>query len=275
MLKTEKFIPSNIQKIGSALLHIIAIPLYCAGFTMIYNPFQLETTLDYPYASFHFNVLMCACIMIVTYLISRMTLYTIRKSIHLTWNWYILVGILEIIFMSFFIALYIWLISTHAHTSTYLGLVFVTFAILTSIIAIPFTIIALALTLKYKENQEYLEEEIDSKRIRFYDEKHNLKLVVQNNAIHFIEADENYVNIHYAEGEKMRVFSLRSSMKAIEEVCNENKIVRCHRSYFVNPKHIKVLRKEKEGVTYAEMDNSTNERIPVSKKYYNQIIELI
>ena len=64
-------------------------------------------------------------------------------------------------------------------------------------------------------------------------------------------------------------------MKAIDEICQENGLVRCHRSYYINPSFVKVLRKDKEGVIFAEMDSRGMVRIPVSKTYYDRLAELL
>lgn len=273
MANSEHYIPGNIQKPGPTILHILGLPVFSLFFVLFYLPFHLEERLTFPVASFQFNVLIIASIMLVVYIASRVPMCAIRRNLRLTWGWYLFWSVMEVVVISFFAALFLWLIS--GETVPYLGTVFTCFTVLAAIIAIPFSIITLVLNLRYTEKQQYMEDDIDNARVRFYDDKHNLKLVVRNNSIYFIEADENYVNIHYTEGDKMRSFSLRSSMKAIDDLCNEHKIVRCHRSYFINPKHIKVLRKEKEGVTYAEMDSADGQRIPVSKRYYDQIIELL
>ena len=64
-------------------------------------------------------------------------------------------------------------------------------------------------------------------------------------------------------------------MKAIDEICQENGLVRCHRSYYINPSFVQVLRKDKEGVIFAEMDSRGMVRIPVSKTYYDRLAELL
>ena len=82
-------------------------------------------------------------------------------------------------------------------------------------------------------------------------------------------------HLNYLEHSKARNYVLRSSMKALEEVCLENGLVRCHRSYFVNPQHIKTLRKEQEGVVYAELDASELQHVPVSKRYMDALSALL
>ncbi len=84
-----------------------------------------------------------------------------------------------------------------------------------------------------------------------------------------------FSNIYYAENGKLRSYVLRSSMKALDELCQDHGMVRCHRSYYVNPRHVTVLRKDKEGVVYAELDSSEAMRIPVTKRYYDRLSEML
>ena len=137
----------------------------------------------------------------------------------------------------------------------------------------PYSILALSLRLyEYDEKLRKPEQE-HTTRMRFYDDRHNLKLVVTPESILYISADENYINITYTENGKEKTYVLRSSMKAIEEICVDNGMVRCHRSFYVNPRHIEVLRKDKEGIMYAELDVKESRRVPVSKTYYNTLSE--
>ena len=83
------------------------------------------------------------------------------------------------------------------------------------------------------------------------------------------------MNIFYTENGKLRTYVLRSSMKALEELCQDNGLVRCHRSFYVNPAHVKVLRKDKEGIVYAELDDKDVMHIPVTKRYYDNLAEML
>ena len=112
-------------------------------------------------------------------------------------------------------------------------------------------------------------------RIHFYDSRHNLKFVVAADHILYIKADENYITIHYTEAEKNKTYEMRSSMKSIEDICAANGILRCHRSYFINPVHIKALRKDKENLIVAELDIIEGTLIPVSKTYYEDLVKVL
>ena len=63
-------------------------------------------------------------------------------------------------------------------------------------------------------------------------------------------------------------------MKALESLCEGKGLVRCHRSYIINPSHVKALSKGKEGLIEAEMDIECPP-IPVSKRMYDDLSSLL
>ena len=73
----------------------------------------------------------------------------------------------------------------------------------------------------------------------------------------------------------MLAFVLRSSMKSIEELCASHSLVRCHRSYIVNPEHVRILRKDSRGLLFADLDTPEPVSVPVTKTYYDRLAELI
>lgn len=42
-------------------------------------------------------------------------------------------------------------------------------------------------------------------------------------------------------------------MRKLEPVAEHFHLIRCQRSYYVNPTHVKVLRKDKDGFIYADL----------------------
>ena len=91
----------------------------------------------------------------------------------------------------------------------------------------------------------------------------------------YIAAEENYVSIYYLDNGKIKEYVLRNSMKAIDEICQDNGLVRCHRSFYINPAHVKVLRRDRDGVMFAELDADDVRHIPVSKTYYNRLADML
>lgn len=111
--------------------------------------------------------------------------------------------------------------------------------------------------------------------MRFYDGRKNLKLVVSASSVLYITAEENYIKISYLDGDQLCDYMLRSSMKSIENLCAEFGLLRCHRSYYVNPRHIKALRKEREGIIVAQIDVEPSRDVPVTKRYYEALSDSI
>jgi DNA-binding LytR/AlgR family response regulator len=111
----------------------------------------------------------------------------------------------------------------------------------------------------------------DDSLMRFMDNTQKLKLVIASSAVLYVEADENYVHIRYMEGDRLKDYPLRASMKSLEELMQKHGLLRCQRSYYINPQHIKVLRRDKEGLITAELDVANQKSIPVSPKYYESV----
>ena len=160
-------------------------------------------------------------------------------------------------------------------TMPYLEVVSTAFKYFALVNVIPYAILALSMLVYEYKYAALTQQESSVRRIRFYDSKHNLKIVLTPDSILYIASDLNYVTITYNDNGNEKEYSLRASMKSIDEICQDNGLVRCHRSYYVNPSYVKVLRKDKEGVILAEMDSKNNIKIPVSKTYYEHLSELL
>ena len=64
-------------------------------------------------------------------------------------------------------------------------------------------------------------------------------------------------------------------IKKIDDYLSAHGLVRCHRSYIVNPRHVKMLSRNKEGVIEAELSSPLLDPIPVSKQYYEHLSSLL
>ena len=144
-------------------------------------------------------------------------------------------------------------------------------------LTLVYAYVILALAVRVHEYSVKASEPSDasSQKMRFYDNLHNLKIVLPSQSVLYIAAEENYVNIFYLESGKVREYVLRSSMKAIDELCQDNGLVRCHRSFYINPVHVNVLRRDQDGIMYAELDAADVRHIPVSKTYYKHLSEIL
>ena len=145
-----------------------------------------------------------------------------------------------------------------------------------AIVVFPYAIISLGVQVyvlgKRAQNVPFVDEKT---LIRFYDEQKRLKLVLASTAVMYIEAEDNYVHIIYLDNGRVKDFTLRSSMRALEEVMERHNLVRCHRSYYVNPSHVDMVRKDENGYALAVLDREGMKQIPVSKRYYDNLTAIL
>lgn len=262
-------LPAHFQKWTSQAIHIAAMPLAFFAFMLIYRPFEVIVTMRLGSLSFGVNLTLISCIIFGSMLLMRGIFYLLRHRIdRLTYFFWCL---LEMTVAAFFAALYVWLMDRCV--DPYLLVVSRTLGWVVSVLIFPYVIITLALSLvaQYRNTPE----EQEAVRLRFYDERKNLKLVVAAEAVLYIAAEENYINVHYVDGDEIRNYLIRTSMRSVEGLCAEGGLLRCHRSYYLNPRRVKVLRKDREGAIFAELDRAAAKDIPITKRYYDQIAAAI
>lgn len=144
------------------------------------------------------------------------------------------------------------------------------------VLLLPYTIgwLYLSWTDKNKMLQKIKEGEIENPQhkemIVFHDEKGTLRLSIKFSELLFLQAADNYVNIVYNNQGKQSKYLLRSSLKLIEDQHKDFPLVRCHRSYMVNFDHVKIIRREKDGLRI-ELDTPTDTIIPVSNTYMEEV----
>ena len=151
------------------------------------------------------------------------------------------------------------------------------------ILALPFVF-----TLLYAEKKD-AQEEVDRLRlqvapqvspadkeqmINLYDSSGVLRLSAARKDIFYLEAQENYVSIHYLTGDRLESYLLRNSTAEMEDVLRDTGIIRCHRSYLVNVDRIKILKHSKGRATIL-LDDADGTKIPVSRSYYKELLEAV
>ncbi len=213
--------------------------------------------------------------------ISRITLYYIQKKTTISYLFYVFWMIFEIGIITCVCTLVAWLINEQ-HTYFY-KILPRTFYYTISILLIPYVIHWLYFSLK--ENEKLMEKitEITSDNedivtpkdiINLKDEKGNLRLSVKLDHLYYMESANNYIYVYYEDSKKnLTKCTIRSSLKIIEESFLGVGLIRCHRSYMINFKKVKVLRKEKDGLII-ELDYEGLPNIPVSKTYVDEIVSI-
>jgi DNA-binding LytR/AlgR family response regulator len=146
------------------------------------------------------------------------------------------------------------------------------------ILLIPYTLSILFFA--WKEIKWKLDQVVQQFRdpseifIPIKDEKGVLRITLKSVNILYLESNDNYVNVFFLDNEKVKTYLVRNSLKQLEKSLKEYPIYRCHRSYSVNIKNIKMIRKAKKG--YELVINSPKEEcLPVSKSYEKKILNLL
>lgn len=261
-------IPSSLLSVTVMMIHILAVPVFFLGFVLIYESNWMVRFLETDPKMFTINTLMLASIMIGVMIVSRLMMRAFGSQVRLSWWQYTAWCFGELFVWSCFAALYMALIYGHFG---YFPALAKCLEMVLSILSYPYIITALLFAYARPDEEEVAEEDL----VRFVDSTGRLKLVIAHDVVLYIEAQENYVSIHYMEGSKLKEYSLRQSMRGIEELMEKHGIIRCQRSYFVNPRHVTVLRRDKEGFIQAELDVANSQQVPVSPKYYEQLSKLL
>lgn len=118
--------------------------------------------------------------------------------------------------------------------------------------------------------QSFLSSNMPKERtLQFKDRGNRLIFSTAVSNILYVEAADNYVNIHYLNEGREDTFILHNTMKQLESDLADTPLLRCHRCYFVNSENVKLLRKE--GVNLVLELRGSFKVIPVTKTYAAQV----
>ncbi len=257
---------------ASTIMHSLIVPLFVLIFTIYYRPSGAYEVLQMKEYSFAFNATILFCIILVSISITRGWLYLIGKYKEFSRPVYLLWCTGETLVASLFVSLYIVLMDSN--TSSFFETAGSSFVMMMATCIYPYGFLWLGLELYARNNEENAPAE-DNSLIRFYDEYSKLRLVIAPEAVIFIKSEDNYVQIHYLDKNKTKKFILRSSMRALEEDLAKHGLVRCHRSYFINPSYIRIVHRDSAGLIVADLNQEGYESIPISRKYQDAITKLL
>lgn len=255
------------------LLYPLILAIFFLGSSLLYNPFDIAGYYSFGSMSFSFHLVMLSCIILVCSLLSRTGLYLILRKHDIQWINYGVYCIIELTVMSSFAALYTVLFKGAGTGYFFVLSKCIKFIFLS--LVYPYAFLALVYLVMMKDEElQRKDMASDNTLLRFYDEHKRLKLSIAPSAILYVKSEFNYVQVHYLDGSKVKTYMLRASMKSLEDTGSRG-LTRCHRSYFVNPDHISVLRKDPQGFIVAEMNIPDIEAVPVSKQYYDKLTGLL
>ena len=268
-------IPDSYFKGNILACYILLIPMYAFFFLIGAKPYHLDEFMQVSQDQLAFRAAIMASIELVVALISRLSMLLVRSKHQINYTGFIIWELMEGLAITMFCALFVWLMDKRA--MPYTELLPKMFVVTFSILLFPYVIVALFSELKDRDNtiarnmitiERYATGQIgrEDSTLPFLDDKKALKLAVTANAILYVEASDNYVNIFYLNNDRLVRFPLRNSMRGIEQICESNNIVRCHRSYYVNLRKVRAIQRDKDGL-FAELTYPAAPHIPVSSTY--------
>lgn len=276
----NKKIYDILGKISTNVYMLVFVLFFSLFFVNVYEPFEAYSWFPAkdPSRSFLISTFVILC-GIAIMAISRVILVVVNQKSKLSVLSYILWLIGEI----FVISLLYTLINVYAlkdprpASTLFKG----TILFVPGILFIPYLVSYLFLAVTYqkktintlteKKKEDFAQLQHVDETVNFCDEKGRLRLSIKNNSIFYIEANDNYVKIHYSDNGKVGFTMLRNKLKNLEEELNAYGFVRCHRSYMINLHKIKMIMREKDSF-FIVFEESSIGKIPMSKTYSDEVM---
>lgn len=258
-------LPDILRKYTTQLWYILFSTVFFFVFMVAYQPFGTKEAFDMGRNLQIVNVAILTSIVLVALFILRSLFYFLNK--YLCKNWWQYIGwiLLEFTILTYFFALYLYLMG--GREIPYFERVAVCLQYTFLILMYPYFGITIVCVVVSQQREPVTRER---ETVRFLDANRQVKIVLLKDAILYVQADENYVKVHYLDNGKVKTYSLRSTMRAIAPLMEQFGLFRCQRSYYVNLSHIVALRKDPNDIISAELD-VPNITIPVSRKVYHAL----
>ena len=269
-------VPEYLTTKKNTIIQIAFTTIFAYIFINIYRPFGYDEW----YKVKDWQLLIASAIVVMTgmvvIMLSRIFMYQLRKSHEITFALYIWFIVAEIVLMGvFYTSFEIFILHDQRPA---LELMFNAVQNTALILLIPYALSILFFA--WSDIKKKLEQVVQQFRdpseifIPFKDEKGSLKLTIKSIDVLFLESNDNYVNIHYNDNGKRKIYMIRNSLKQFEADLKDYPIIRTHRKYSVNTKNIKMLKKERKGYELL-LNTDREDRVPVSRSYEQKIIQLL
>jgi hypothetical protein len=268
-------VPDYLTTRKNTIIQIAFAAIFTFIFIVTYRPFGYDNW----YGNIgDFKLLVGAAVVVlsgmIVIIISRLTMLVLKKNYEITLALYLWIILAEIFLLGvFYTALEVVILKDQRS----LFQLFLNAVQNTSLILlIPYALTILFFA--WKDIKRKFEQMVIQFRdpaelfIPIKDEKGVLRLTLKGINVLYLESDDNYVNVYYNDNEKIKSYMVRNSLKHLERNFRDYPIFRCHRSYSVNIKNVKMIRKAKKG--YELLINSPTEIcLPVSKSYEKKILD--
>lgn len=276
----DKKIPFYLLEKRNTVHMILFTAFFALLFINLFQPFGSRNWYpdisDFKYFFFSSLIILTGMLVVV---ICRLFMGLYIRKHDFKYFQYILLILSEILAMSLFFALFSRYVPSGGKAKDFMHLFQTSFFNTSLVLLLPYSISILFFS--WKEKNRLLQEQQDEPGIAtpkkgligFQDEKGEMKISIMLENLLYIESADNYATIHYINKDKRTHFLIRNSLKWMEENLSENtSLIRCHRSYIINLDKVRVFKKTKNGI-FMELDTPNVPDIPVSKTYYNKVME--
>ena len=274
-----------------SVLFVIAFSVF---FMVIYTPFSVSSWFSVKdMGSFGISVVFTvAAIAILA--VSKTAIYLLRNRIRFTAARYMAWLMCENIVISLGYTILTFQLLPGITSSSIPAIAVRVLFFVTMITAIPYSLVTLYVA--YRTKSEELEAALDERdrlrgelragraasetataagpqlpqMINLYDNNGTLRLTITVDSLYYLESQDNYVKVHYKHNDKFSVYMLRSRTSSIEESLAGTGMIRCHRSYIINVRKIAFIGEEHKSY-YVTLNDEQIKRIPVSKRYYDNV----
>ncbi len=277
-----KAIPHYIYRKSNQVIMVLFVPLFCMAFIFMYHPMDFalieeRNIFNLPFSpdtSWHILVCVMVVIGMAVAALSRWLMKFYSNKNTLTYNSYILWIVAEILVMT---AVYS-AISSFMNEKPFFIIYETVFFKVVRILLIPYIMSYVyfiwqekAHQLKVIRNRLNNEETILQKAyIQLFDERDKMQLSIRRENLLMLISSDNYVTVWYMNNNVPKQTMIRNNLKRISQYLEDTNVKRCHRSFMVNLDHVKLLRREKEGI-FVELGIEGVPKIPISKTYSDSI----
>ena len=276
--KLPEYLLGKYQLIGTVTFSV----LFAIVFLNIYIPFSETAWFGLGNSQTFLKTLLFVGVGIFTLIISRMTMYQLKRLFTLTYLDYIIWCLCEFIVIA---TIYTWISASIVTLPESTLQYFIRAMICGSVaLGVPYLISGMYFSINDKnktirlmsyENvvtDEPHTAEQSLKKITLFDNSGALKLSVNLDSLYYIESDDNYIKVWYADGKgELQQYMLRCRLKTVEESFKGSTLVRCNRKYIVNLGKVSVLRKESDAYVL-DLDNEAISPLPVTKTYTDIVL---
>jgi hypothetical protein len=272
----KQAVPEYLVTKRNTILLIAFTTVFAYVFLNIYHPFGLEEW----YKVKEWELLVASAVVVLTgmvvVIISRILLFLLKKTHEITLALFIWIIVAEVFLMGiFYTSLEIFIMKDQRSPLALLSNAIQNTSL---ILLIPYTLCILFFAwndIKKKFDQVVFQVKDPSELfIPFKDDKGILRITLKCIDVLYLESNDNYLNIHYLDNQKRKIFMIRNSLKNIEKQLKGYPLYRTHRKFTVNIKNVKQMKKSRKGYELV-LNIEKEELLPVSQSYEKKIMELM